>query len=630
MIGIILLYDELEQDTVEEKILPALGHHVKLKIPFKKDLTIEIERDELVVTYLSDTHLKEFLPIAIEKGWKLGFLPHPDMANAIQGFGIDNKLSVALDNILENKETIGIDVLMANELPVFNTLVIGESLSLITGTVEKSEWRMRWAKVKSFFSLFKNLRAQGYTIAVTEGKGEEPRDDLNTAALGMVVVLHRKSALLTRRVLDESFINDGMMHLLIMAPRSLFGLIDFGYKSFIKANSNNQLPPHVSHIKTDKVIIKSKNPINYSADEKLMSAKEIEIEVLPRVIQVVPGPHLQITDKIKTKRIYKVHRLPKDEIRDELTTHPLPLIDHASTEEFKWLFTILRENAKGSSSYKMLMILSTLIATFGLFANSSPVIIGAMILAPLMAPIISLSMGVLRQNEPLIKESLKAIIVGMILGYICALIITWITPLQVYNPEITSRIRPNLLDLGIAVGSGVAGAYAHAKREIAKTLAGVAIAVALVPPLAVSGIGLGWMDFSVFIGAFLLLMTNLAGMVLAAALTFLFLGYSPVKLARKGLFISLLIVVSISAPLAFGFNKMVRENEIIRKLSGHVIEDKILREINVRSLDPLKISLRIVSERPLDEVELRNLKEDIERYLGEEMELEVAVGIILL
>ena len=461
----------------------------------------------------------------------------------------------------------------------------------------------------------------------TEGK--DNRESINTAALGMIVVLHRKSSLLTRRILSESYINDGFFHLLILAPRSIFGLVHFGVKSFLRSNENTVLPPHVSHIKTQKLLITSQKPINYSADEKLMSAKEIELEVLPKIIEIIPGPNLQFAEKVKTKEVFKIHELPKDEIRDELIKHPLPLIDHASTEEFKWLFTILRENAKTSSSYMMLMVLSTLIATFGLFGNSSPVIIGAMILAPLMSPIISLSMGVLRQNESLIKESLRAVLTGMSLGYICALVITWITPLDAYNNEILARIRPNLLDLGVAVGSGVAGAYAHAKKEIAKTLAGVAIAVALVPPLAVSGIGLGWMDWSVFIGAFLLLITNLAGMVLAAALTFLFLGYSPIKLARKGLLISALIVVTISAPLAFGFSKMVRENNIKQSLSGVNIDGKVLREVNVRELTPLRISLRVVSESPMDEIELRNLKKEIEKLVGEELELEVAVGIVL-
>jgi uncharacterized hydrophobic protein (TIGR00271 family) len=273
------------------------------------------------------------------------------------------------------------------------------------------------------------------------------------------------------------------------------------------------------------------------------------------------------------------------------------------------------------------MFLSTFIATLGLFSNSSPVIIGAMILAPLMAPIISLSMGVLRQDQQLVRYSLKSIGLGLLLGYFCAVLITLVTPLHILNVEIMARTRPNLLDLGVAVGSGIAGAYAHSKKEVAQTLAGVAIAVALVPPLAVSGIGLGWLDWSVFSGALLLLTTNLAGMVLAAALTFLFLGFSPFRLARKGLLVSLILVIVVSAPLAFGFSRMVQETKIVRHLSGHRIDNMILRNVEVRQVNPLRISLRIVAESPMTEDELGEVKREIESLLGEEVELEITVGI---
>ena len=190
-----------------------------------------------------------------------------------------------------------------------------------------------------------------------------------------------------------------------------------------------------------------------------------------------------------------------------------------------------------------------------------------------------------------------------------------------------ARIRPNLLDLGVAAASGVAGAYAHAKKEVAKTLAGVAIAVALVPPLAVSGIGLGWGDWPIFFGALLLLGTNLAGMVLAGALTFLFLGFSPFHLAKKGLFISMLLVLVISTPLGFGFSRMVKENKLIQELSGRDIEQGKLRNVNVIQISPMRISLTVVSDAPLDLIELKAVKDQVEEILGEEVELELTVAI---
>ncbi|MEX0882102.1 MAG: DUF389 domain-containing protein, partial [Cyclobacteriaceae bacterium] len=166
--------------------------------------------------------------------------------------------------------------------------------------------------------------------------------------------------------------------------------------------------------------------------------------------------------------------------------------------------------------------------------------------------------------------------------------------------------------------------------ELAKTLAGVAIAVALVPPLAVSGIGLGWMEWDIFTGALLLLLTNLAGMVFAAALTFLLLGFSPFRLARKGIAYTLIIVGMISLPLFLGFMNMVREKDVISKLNGHRVEDVVLRDISVRSLKPIRLAIKIIAEGNLEEEQIRAVKKEIEMILGEEVELEITVGMKIL
>jgi uncharacterized hydrophobic protein (TIGR00271 family) len=273
------------------------------------------------------------------------------------------------------------------------------------------------------------------------------------------------------------------------------------------------------------------------------------------------------------------------------------------------------------------MILSVILATLGVFANSSPVIIGAMILAPLMSPIISFSMGMLRQDGKLIKNSFITILVGIGVGYLFAIIFTLITPINQINAEITARIKPNIIDLGIAVVSGAAGAYAFSKEEIAKTLAGVAIAVALVPPLAVSGIGLAWLNFEVFAGAFLLLITNLTGMVLAAAFTFLMTGYSPFQLARKGLLISFAVVLSISIPLGYGFFQVVAKNEIVRSLRDAEINNVKLENVILETRNPTVISLDIIIDHSPDDFEIDMIKKEIEQIVGEKVILKAAIRL---
>nr|MBI1228504.1 TIGR00341 family protein [Cytophagales bacterium] len=621
MKSIVLLYDEKEFKQVEEAIVPIFEEQLKLKLPFNTELFVELGKDDFVVTYLSDDQLKELLPYAIENNWRIGLLPHPKMTHARQGLGVDAKLKASLEHLLAAEDSMEIDVLMANGRPVFNTLVIGESFSVMTGSIQETAWKKFRERVGHFFDFFRVMKAHLYTLEVKD------RKPLHTACLGMVIVQHGQSSLLSRRVLENSYVNDGRMHVIALSPRSITGLFWFGFTGLFRLQKPNQLPPFAGHIKTSALKILSNQPINYTLDGTLMSSKELELEVLPKVIRIVPGRHLHVAENPSSQDVFNVKILPTGESKDELVDRPLPLIYHASTEEFKELFTVLRENARTSSNFLVLMVLSTFIATLGLFGNSSPVIIGAMILAPLMAPIISMSMGVLRQDKNLILGSLKAILWGLSLAYLCAVLITWLTPLNIPNEEIMARVRPNLLDLGVAVGSGIAGAYAHAKEEVAKTLAGVAIAVALVPPLAVSGIGLGWGDWAIFSGALLLLMTNLAGMVLAAATAFMFLGFSPFRLARKGILYALVIVGCISLPLFLGFMDMVREKAVISMLDGHIVEEVTLREISVRHVRPLRLAVKFISESNLDHQEIREVKREIERLLGEEVELEVTVGL---
>jgi len=274
------------------------------------------------------------------------------------------------------------------------------------------------------------------------------------------------------------------------------------------------------------------------------------------------------------------------------------------------------------------MVLSTLLAVLGLFANSAPVIIGAMILAPLMSPIISLSMGVLRQHDQLTIESAKALGWGIGLSLLFATVLTWVTPLQTINPQIEARLSPTLLDLGVAIISGIAGAYAHSRSEVAKSLAGVAIAVALVPPLAVAGIGIGWMDWSVFWGAWLLFLTNLVGIVLAAALTFMFLGFSPFSRAKRGLVLSLIVVGVVSIPLLFSFMRMVDEAHVIRTLEGWQTDSVKLSDVKVRPGKPLYISAKLLAEQPVTPSQIDSVKEDIEALLKRDIVLEASIAVV--
>jgi uncharacterized hydrophobic protein (TIGR00271 family) len=388
------------------------------------------------------------------------------------------------------------------------------------------------------------------------------------------------------------------------------------------------LPPFIGQIKTSYLKIEYEQEIDFTIDGIKYKAKKIILEVTHEALLLKQGS-TYITDNsgADSKNSFKTERLPKGERREELTKRKLPVLPRATTEEFQELFKVLRENAKYSSAFIVMMILSTVIATFGLFGNSSPVIIGAMILAPIISPIVSFSMGMVRYDANMLKNGSITILIGTLVSLLFASGVSLVLPLKILTNEIDARLSPNLLDLGIAVASGVAAAYAHAKEEIAKSLAGVAIAVALVPPLAVAGIGIGWWNWEVFSGAFLLYLTNLTGIILFAGITFLFLGFAPFKRARMGLIYTLIIVVLVMIPLSLSFNAMREVNNLTNLLENTSFENVIIRDVKVRLGSPLRISLRLVGSRSIDDDQIKEIKTRIESKLDREIILEIITAI---
>ena len=272
----------------------------------------------------------------------------------------------------------------------------------------------------------------------------------------------------------------------------------------------------------------------------------------------------------------------------------------------------------------ILLTLATIIATLGLFINSSSVIIGAMLLAPLMQPIVSLSMGILRQDSPLEISSAKTIAIGVIAVIITSALLALAIPIEHLTTEMSGRLSPTILDLFIAITSGVAAAYAKSNEKILGSLAGVAIAVALVPPIAVAGIGLGWGVWSIFSSAFLLFVTNLVGIVLAAAFTFMMLGYSPLSIAKKGIVIWLGIVAIVAIPLYSSFEHMQKRTHIQDTLAHTVFvssgKQMELRDIRLSEhTDVPEIHCEVISSGVLSDRDKSYLKAAIVKSIGQEV-----------
>jgi uncharacterized hydrophobic protein (TIGR00271 family) len=389
------------------------------------------------------------------------------------------------------------------------------------------------------------------------------------------------------------------------------------------------LPNYLGLLTVSNVKIECNRSIDFTIDGVSYNSDTIDLRIRKESLKLVQHSKFEAAEEYKQSKTLKIDKLPKGEKREELIKFKLPFLPRATAEEFKELFSTLRVNAQVTNPYVVMMILSTIIATFGLFGDSSPVIIGAMILAPLMSPIVSFSMGVVRYDVNMLKNGIKTILIGTAVSLLFAALVALAIPLRVVTSEISDRLSPTLLDLGIALASGVAAGYAHAKEEIAKTLAGVAIAVALVPPLAVAGIGIGWMDWNVFSGAFLLYLTNLAGIIMLSGLTFLLLGFAPFRRARAGLIYTLIIIVAVCIPLTFSFNQIRQEAKITEQLEGTKFNNILLNDVSVRYGKPPTVSLKVVSPKSLKDGEIEEIKAKIEALLEKEIHLEVISVVAL-
>ena len=184
----------------------------------------------------------------------------------------------------------------------------------------------------------------------------------------------------------------------------------------------------------------------------------------------------------------------------------------------------------------VLLILSTAIATLGILADSTAVVIGAMLVAPLMTPILGMSAGIVNGWMGRVGRSFATVVGGVAVSVLTAWIVSVWAPhliLEASNSQILSRTNPTLLDLMIAVAAGAAGAYATVDKRVSSSITGVAIAVALVPPLGVVGIELQTGNFGDATGAFLLFVTNLVAIVLAASVVFVITGFAVVAKLKE-------------------------------------------------------------------------------------------------
>jgi uncharacterized hydrophobic protein (TIGR00271 family) len=317
----------------------------------------------------------------------------------------------------------------------------------------------------------------------------------------------------------------------------------------------------------------------------------------------------------ESKRPVLVTRQPKragSAISRDLTWFIRGKLPQLNVSERAEAYVTVRRSARPTLDYFTMMALSTIIASLGLLLNSPAVVIGAMLVAPLMSPIVATGMAIVLGDPRFLRLAVGAVARGAALAVAVSFVVG-LTRLNVpLTAEILARTQPNLLDLGVALFSGIAGAYALCRSDVSASLPGVAIAAALVPPLSSVGVSLATGHYPEAFGALLLFMTNFVAMSSASILTFLLLGFRPTvsKKSRQAVQIrsvrlTFVLLVTVALLLAFTTYRVTEKARLNAKINDLVrigIADWGPTEIESLSIgplteSPLRVSVTVKASR---------------------------------
>ncbi len=280
--------------------------------------------------------------------------------------------------------------------------------------------------------------------------------------------------------------------------------------------------------------------------------------------------------------------------------------------------------------YAFMTVMSCGIATLGLLQNSAAVIIGAMLISPLMGPIVEMGMSLATFDYRTLRASLMTLVVGVALSLVTAVLIVAVSPIQDPTAEILARTQPTLFDLMVAIFSGLAGAYATITRK-GETIVGVAIATALMPPLAVLGFGIATGNAHIAGGAGFLFMTNLLAIALSVTAMARWYGFgrgdTPQQTAvQAALIIGVFVVLSI--PLGIALRNIAARglaeatvrstlDEAAEQASGRITTLRVDASTNPVLVDAVLLTPHHVVALPAA------LEKSLQRKLGRKVDVQI-------
>lgn len=329
-------------------------------------------------------------------------------------------------------------------------------------------------------------------------------------------------------------------------------------------------------------------------------------------------------------------RLAKMKVRHLALFPPLDREDRIK------LVDSLTEGSRWSMNFGVMLGCSVIIACLGLLQDSVAVIVGAMLVAPMMTPLIGAGLALVHGNHRLLGQAMRAILKGAAVSLALGVLLRWTTPGQELTLQVSMRGAPNLLDLAIAFFAGVAAGYAVARPQLSGALPGVAISVALVPPLAASGIALGSGDWLVSMGALLLFATNMVAIALGSALVFRLHGIvTPesrlgAKLTMKRIMIGMAAaLILMMAPLSYQMADQIRtgqakpDNFTLSEEMWFELHDRLDQEegidfitgVRASSERPEDVNILLSASRPVPGELIAELDEMVDRGIANDLKV---------
>ncbi len=603
------LIDPLQNNSSGSRIT-AVAFDDLMQTPQK-----QLEGVDHVVVAGSLEVIKSILRLSQKYRFNIGIIPTKKQKHLIKFYDLPKNPSAAVELALR-QDGQAIDLIMCNgEIMLFKA-AIGR-IPFLDTPAKANRVRVLFAALKKFV----RFKLHSFKFRTAD------KQDIDTAASGCMILQHSRGSFAARLISYDHSFTDGMISLVISAPISIIEYVKLLWQALRSSKRYQKLPGSIGYIKSPQVDIESETRLEVIIDDEQITHTPLRCEAITKAVHVNVGDNLRvesISPKAAKEKI-DINNLPREnELIKAKKQKRIPFFSYASEERFQDLFPALREDARIGGIYIVLMVLSTMLATVGLYLNSASVIIGAMLLAPLMAPIVSLAMGILRGNIELFKSSIGKIILGIFIALFSSALITSLFPHKPVTDEMLARLNPTLLDLAVAIISGIAAACSKSFREIIQSLAGVAIAVALVPPLAVAGIGIGRLDFYFFYQAFLLFSTNLIGIIISATFTFRVLGYSAVVRSKRSLVIVFGCLILIAIPLYLSYSRIVEDRIFEQSLRKErfLVNEKYLIIVKASVIwrgDNRIILMDILAREPLTREDLNAFKKKIQTNFNKKL-----------